>query len=404
MTTVRKVMDIHRGIGPGFDFLRIALALLILFTHSGDIVTGEYDEYSVGPWLVPVRSLVPMFFVLSGFLVTGSAQRLRLKDFILNRAMRIIPALAVDVIVAACIIGPIFTNLTLSEYLHNGQFWSYFSNIIGIINYTLPGVFVNNINPNTVNGSLWTVPFEIGCYVIMSVVMLMGLLAHRYIFVVFTFVLCLTVNGFVFLLNRDAQIELINAKSHVTHFLMTALANKAGSYLYLYFLAGCLSNLFKEMIPVRFDIFLISICIIVLTSIAGFYYPGLTLTKMIMIAPFLTYLTIYIGMIDIPKLPIFGRGDYSYGIYLYGFPLQQALVASFPGYFTVTTHYICSVLVTTSVAMVSWHFIEKPVLKFRNKFSFMKAVKNDDGQHITSSASVSRQEHSKAVNRKYNSI
>ncbi len=380
--TIRQVLDKHRGIGPGFDFLRIALALLILFTHSTDIVTGKYGEYADGVWQIPVRSLVPMFFALSGFLITGSAQRLRLWDFVLNRAMRIVPALAVDIVVAACIIGPIFTALSLHDYLTNPGFWAYFTNITGVINYTLPGVFAHNINPNVVNGSLWTVPFEIGCYVLMSLIIVCGLLNRRVLLAVLSLVFCLGVLAAIVLVARSSPTAASSAWDGLGSVLANFTVNKAGYYLYFYFLAGCLAYLYRDRLPFNASLMLLSVAVFLLVSLIGAFHSGLMLTKMVVLLPFLTYATVYIGMLDIPKIPLFHRGDYSYGIYLYGFPLQQALMATFPRSFSIATHYACSVLITTLFAMFSWHCIEKPILRLRRKFSFTARKTEEQEQRL----------------------
>jgi peptidoglycan/LPS O-acetylase OafA/YrhL len=118
--------------------------------------------------------ILPMFFALSGFLIAGSAQRLKLKEFLLNRSMRIVPALAVDIFIAALVIGPSLTTNTLHSYVTDKKFAHYFLNIIGFIHYQLAGVFLSNPFPEAVNGSLWTVPFEIGCYVIMAGLIISG--------------------------------------------------------------------------------------------------------------------------------------------------------------------------------------------------------------------------------------
>ena len=385
MRTVGQILDQRRGIGPGFDFLRIALAVLILFTHSTDIVTGEYGEYAAGVWQIPVRSLVPMFFALSRFLITGSAQRLRLKDFILNRAMRIVPALFVDIVVAACIIGPIFTTLSLRDYVTSPVFWLYFTNITGVINYTLPGVFTHNINPSVVNGSLWTVPFEIGCYVIMSVIIVSGLLTRRLALATLSGFFCVVVLAAVIAFGRLLPVPASTTfHGGFVGVISNFTVNKAGYYLYFYFLAGCMAYLFREKIPFSWPIMLSCIFIFSAISLSGSFYAGLMLTKILVLIPVLTYATVFIGMLAIPKLPLYHRGDYSYGIYLYGFPLQQALIASFPGHFTIATHFIASLVLATLVAMVSWHGIEKPTLRLRRKFSFT-ARKTDPeiNQHHT---------------------
>src|ERR1700735_5709280 len=126
--TIGSKLDETRGIGPGFDFLRIFLAVSVLATHSVLITQGNIHFFESKPYTLLYWVVLPLFFALSGFLITGSAMRLRLKDFLLNRGMRIVPALAVDICVAALIIGPIFTTLPLRQYFTRYEFYAYFAN------------------------------------------------------------------------------------------------------------------------------------------------------------------------------------------------------------------------------------------------------------------------------------
>jgi peptidoglycan/LPS O-acetylase OafA/YrhL len=96
-------LDRNQGVGPGFDFLRLALAISIVVYHSFDVTHGP-DASSGLAWLF-IESLLPMFFALSGFLVTASAQRLSLSNFLINRGLRIFPALLVEIIFSAVLLG-----------------------------------------------------------------------------------------------------------------------------------------------------------------------------------------------------------------------------------------------------------------------------------------------------------
>ena len=134
----------------------MALATSIVLAHSFQLIYGLADmDSGHAAWFL-VLEQVPMFFALSGFLVTGSAMRLRLRDFVLNRSLRIVPALAVDIVVAALLIGPLMSVVPFSEYVTSSEFYLYFFNIIGFPHYRLPGVFGDNPLRNIVNGSLWT--------------------------------------------------------------------------------------------------------------------------------------------------------------------------------------------------------------------------------------------------------
>ena len=118
--TFGHVLAAHRGLGPGFDFLRIALAFSIVLAHSF-LLTGNDEFFRSTPLWFAEYALVPMFFALSGFLIAGSAQRLSLKNFLLNRGLRIVPALAVDIVVCALIIGPLLTPVALSAYFSSAD-------------------------------------------------------------------------------------------------------------------------------------------------------------------------------------------------------------------------------------------------------------------------------------------
>lgn len=143
MQTIGKIFDDHKSIGPGFDFLRVFLALSIVCVHSIYVSGDNNRPPSIDntPFWIVHFSLVPMFFALSGFLITGSAGRLSLKNFLINRGFRIVPALAVDCLVCALIIGPIFTTVSIGQYFSSEEFMIFFMNIIGWVHFSLPGVF-----------------------------------------------------------------------------------------------------------------------------------------------------------------------------------------------------------------------------------------------------------------------
>jgi peptidoglycan/LPS O-acetylase OafA/YrhL len=152
------------------------------------------------------------------------------------------------------------------------------------------------------------------------------------------------------------------------------------SLLYIYFVTGSLAYVLRHRIPMN------STCAAVaaLTITAVYLFPD-TLGDDIAL-PALVYLTVAIGASDIPAIPLYSGGDYSYGIYLYGFPLQQSLVQIFPGRFTPMTHFMASIILVTAFAMASWHLFEKPILRVRRKFSFTARQTVEGGTvHVASS-------------------
>ena len=308
--------------------------------------------------------ILPLFFALSGFLITGSAMRLRLKDFLINRGIRIIPALAVDICIAALIIGPIFTTLPLKQYFTSYEFYAYFANITGIIHYILPGVFEANPFPATVNGSLWTVPFEIGCYAIMSALIISGVLDKKGL----AFTVSIVATAYI-ALTYAPGFHVLNLMSDRLHTVMDHFFAERGNFLYSYFMAGSMFYLFRYQIPYQLKWLAISVVVFTAAAFGEFGFLPHLIEKLLLM-PMVIYIMVYVGMLRIPPLPVYHRGDYSYGVYLYGYPIQQAIVSLFPRVTSPLLHFAICLPLVTLIAMFSWHCIEKPILRLRRKFSF----------------------------------
>ena len=401
--TFKAILDENGGAGLGFDVLRLALATLILLVHSSWIagtsgvttsilnfifhinpetapglaqatmtvnhaaITGNPNAHQLTGLGRPITlSYLPMFFALSGFLVTGSALRTgRLVPFLGLRVLRLLPALFVEVTLSAIILGGIFTQLPLSQYYSSPMFWSYFLNIIGDIHFFLPEVFTSN-NTNVVNSNLWTLPWELQCYIVMSAMIVTGLLFRRNVLAVLV--------GLV-------TVALIYA-SLVEGFQVVP-AQVEGPTLVYYFVVGVLMFLWRDKFVFHEGLFLASavLCYILMMSPQTvFIYPIL-----------LIYITVFIGLFPFPQFRLIKSGDYSYGIYLYGFPVTQALFAvslllgfSLRGNLAVFAPL--AVLATAVFAALSWHGVEKHCLKLK-RYIAPKSAKIDKTLHPTAFSS-----------------
>lgn len=354
--TIGQIMDDNNGVGPGYDLLRVALAFAVVFRHSFPISLGDSEAASSGFLWTATMGIVPIFFILSGFLVTGSALRLPLGKFVASRALRIIPALAVDTLVTILVIGVLFTTVPLADYFTSPVTLRYLLNIVGEIHYYLPGVFENNALPRVVNGSLWTIPAELGCYVFMSALIFFRWIAD------WRKILVLTILSFGLIL--AASFFPNNMPGFVR-----AVATHQGAVLVPDFLIGALLFHKRHSIPYWPPLFWICIGLILGS---GFLLPDTTFSVMpaatVLAVPIYGYVCVFIGATKMPKLPFFSRGDYSYGIYLYGFPIQQAVAAA-TGVVNPFALFLMAVPPITAMAALSWHLVEKPTLKLRKGFS-----------------------------------
>jgi peptidoglycan/LPS O-acetylase OafA/YrhL len=358
MPSIGTVLESRKGVGPGFDMLRIGLAFSVVGWHSFHIAQGEPNSVESLPFFwFPGYAVLSMFFALSGFLITGSAMRLSLGNFIVNRGLRIVPALLVEVVLSAIVLGAIFTTLPLPEYFQSHGFWRYFGNIAGFVSFTLPGVF--DTNPaRAVNISLWTIPFEIGCYILMAGLILSGSLHKPKIVLALCAAFGIITIG-VYLFEPNAPTSALDPRN---------IFGGNGSRLSISFLLGIAIYLYRFDLPYSHRSAVACLLFCLAVAAVG-PLPGAILD--VFVAPALAYLTAYIGVTDLPELPLFHRGDYSYGVYLYGYPLQQTIVTAWPHHGNVFLLILVSVPVITGFAAFSWHLIERPILQLRRRFSFV---------------------------------
>lgn len=368
MRTIGKQLDDHNGIGQGFDAVRFGLALLILFIHTSLLNPDPALEGAPIAPFVPIArwaidfAAVPMFFALSGFLVAASVERLPLGQFLLNRGLRIFPALGVEITLSALVLGPLLTSMTLGAYLSDPQFPRYFLNIVGLIHYELPGLFLTNPQPAIVNGALWTVPHELSCYALLTGVVLVGLYKRRALLLAATVAL-FAVSIVVFLCGLTGFA--LPHQEQLNYLFVT----RGAARLVPLFLVGILIYRYRHAVPYRWHYALGAA--VLYFGLAAFGSPDWLANPVFMAAtaPLLGYVVIYLGLSPALKMDLLRGRDYSYGVYLYGFPIQQALLHLFPGIHDVTQFFLLSAAASLAMAAFSWSFIEKPILRMRRRWS-----------------------------------
>jgi peptidoglycan/LPS O-acetylase OafA/YrhL len=325
------------GVTTGFDYLRIGLSIAVLGWHSIGVSTGspELDaELWSGPFRFLPAAIIPAFFALSGFLVTGSLGRTRLHQFVTLRFIRLIPALAVEIALSALLVGLVFTKLPVSQYLASSSFYAYFLNIIGDIHFYLPGVFEDNPFPRMVNGQLWTIPYELECYLALILLAVSTATRRRFAFVAIVAVLSLALTGWV-----------LHGHS------ISPFTRVPGRVLVLCFLAAVSLYLCRDVIPYSGLLGAIS-------AVAAAVFLQIPDASYLAAFP-VAYLTVWLGLMRPPAIPF---GDLSYGVYLFHWPIQQSLMHMVPGMHSWWLLMLVSLPLTAICAWLSWNLIEKPIL------------------------------------------
>lgn len=341
MFSVGAQLQRHRGVGPGFDAARLALAVAILCWHSVLTSYGHDAEDAVwaSPFSAPLVALMPMFFALSGFLVMGSFDRTRnLGTFMGLRALRILPALATEILISAFILGTMLTTRPLAAYFGDPAFLKYFGSLIGKVSLALPGVFETNPDPGRVNVSLWTIAPELSCYVYLGLQIALRLRRTG-----------VTVAAAVLLLANIAAD--FGGASTVSDGVVLA------RYLVVSFAFGNLLYVWRDRIPFRPGLALVSLGLgLALIKVPALIYVALGA---------LAYVVVVVGCCPIPTPYPFSTGDYSYGIYLYAFPVQQVFAQFFPHARTFYWNILFCLPVVCLIAFASWWCVEKPALRGR---------------------------------------
>ena len=348
VATLGSVMKGPGGCATGFDYLRLILAVAVVLTHSIDVTYGfAYGSAVESGLLRPFFAIIlPMFFALSGFLVAGSLERCRtLVSFVGLRLIRLLPALIFETALAALLLGPLLTKLPLWDYFQDPLFLGYFANIRGDIRYLLPGLFEANPWPSTVNAQLWTLPYELACYLTLLGLAVLGIHRKRALFVIFT---------------AGLNAALLAQDVYAGNFNPTAVIS--GKELVLCFLYGIAIYLYRN--EIRHSAKLGSLACVL--ALALLIHPATDY----LVPAVAAYLTVYLGLLRPAKTALVTSGDYSYGIFLYGFPVQQAVVQLLgPANQHWYWNLALALPVTLAFAMLSWHRIEEPALALRSQLN-----------------------------------
>lgn len=347
--------QLAKGRDNNFNFIRFIAASLVLVSHSYPLAMGkgfpEPLSNSLGTSWGSIA--VDVFFIASGFFIAASfSYKSSLKSFVMARVLRICPALIIVTLLTVFILGPIFTNLPIFEYLSITQTHQYLiknTTLISGVEYNLPGVFEDNPYKQAVNGSLWTLPYEIKMY-----------------FLLVIFIYLFNSMNSLFKHHQACRVLLpsLTLIAIVTQILNHFYNFYEGQSLKLFTMFFMGSSLFylkdKVSINSKFGIpFLIALAVSCLDKDIFFVTYSLLLP----------YIVFYLAYIPTGVIRSFNNlGDYSYGIYIYAFPIQQMVAALRPNC-GIAEMISISFFGTIVMAYLSWHLIEKRSLSLKKHFN-----------------------------------
>ncbi len=326
-----------------FDFFRFVGSIIVVLCHSFGL-TGTPCEPFAGVSITETVgwTFLASFFIASGFLITGSwFSDEDILSFVSKRILRIYPALICVVILTAFVLAPLISHLSLKEYFLDGRTYQYLKNASLLsLPDRLPGVFTDNKFPGAVNGSLWTLRIELKLYAMVAVLGVTRLLKIRYLLPA---LVVLPIS--FFLRNYIGNGEALFADYHT-------------SALTIYFIMGAIYYVFRDKIILSIHLF-VPASILYLLSFYIKYGPFIAFFT-------LPYLFLYLAFLKNSFTNNWGKyGDYSYGIYIYAFPLQQTIIWASWNKIQPWQLFALSTPITIILAVMSWHLIEKGAMRLK---------------------------------------
>ncbi|MGW6862281.1 acyltransferase family protein [Streptomyces xanthophaeus] len=377
-----------------FGVLRLLLASSVVLSHVWPLGWGPLDP--LWRWSGEQTDVGKMavigFFVLSGFMITGSGARTTAGRYAWHRALRILPGLWGSLLVSSLLILP-----ALYYWLHgsvNG-YWNHpegpFSYLKGTWNtsisthWDIAGVIAEGKARGTnfdgsVNGALWSLKYEIFCYIMVGVLAVGGVLTRARKFVP------LLTGALGLLILRDwltapslrgipgdmgSAVQVPFLGSMTVHFIV---------HLCFVFLIGATFQLYRDRLPISDGLAALSALVLGATVLFGgvfvFGYPAFA------------YLLIWLAVrLPRPFQKVGRKRDYSYGIYIYGFTVEQALALMGYAKYGKPVFLLLAMAGTVALAALSWHLIESPAMKAKNWTPwFVRKLRREPGVPAQQSA------------------
>lgn len=330
----------------GFNLLRMLAATAVLFSHCFVLATGRDEDQ---PFYVALGGMtvgniaVDIFFFVSGFLVCSSLMaRQNVRSFWRARFFRVFPGLAASVLITVAVSAVSLRPEQYQQFFGDKHLWLFvvknLTLFFGV--WTSIPVALDQVPYHSVaNGSLWTLPFEVRLYLGLGLLWLAARslrAAGRFP----TFEHWVTLTAFVMML-----VYLVHADPSLWNLRFST-----------FFCCGVAAYVHRSHIHLRVDLFLV--CAVAL-AISAYNRTAFYIVYDLVLG----YLILFVVFARLPVFRFYNRlGDYSYGMYIYAFPVQQFIAKLIPG-ITAWQMLPLSFGITLIFAVGSWHLIEMPALR-----------------------------------------
>ena len=350
-----------RGSHNSLGLIRLVLASSVIISHAFPL--GGFGEDPLLAWTKGQVSIggiaVGGFFVISGYLIVKSGASSDIMQFLWRRVTRIFPAFWGVLLFAAFVVGPIAWMLrgdSLSTYFTFGAGgplsylvanWNLSIGAYGIHDIFLDTPYGQLTDSSVFNGSLWTLAYEWACYMLVAVLAVFGVLARARIAVPILAALTLVVQALDILTDGDMGA------------LLPMFGDPQVLFLASTFLVGASMGIYSEKVPYDDRLGVLS----ALVFGVSLFYGGFHIFGVVAGGYFVLYLA---ARLPVAVQWIGAKNDYSYGMYIYGFVVQQCLAALGVYRWGYWPFMLIAIPITFGFAWLSWHVIEKNALKLKS--------------------------------------
>jgi peptidoglycan/LPS O-acetylase OafA/YrhL len=329
------------------NLIRLGLAAFVVASHclpiSGHGVGLFFGQGELSMFAVDA------FFVISGFLITGSRRGLSSGRYLWHRFLRIFPAYW------ACLLVTAFVAAPVAWLRYHSSLGGFFGTWHGPFLYVLRNAALN-VNlwgvsgtpehvpvPNKWDGALWTLQWEFVCYLAIAVLGALGWLGRRRLVLGLSAALW-AVLAFHAFAPSVATVVFVHLDAPTRFSLM--------------FSSGMLLYLFKDRVPFSDPL---AVAAVVWLLAVYRYDPH----PYVLIGPPLAYVSLWLA-IRMPMPAALRHNDLSYGLYIFAMPAQQLLVVYGGAHWNLAVYYLASFAAALALAAASWFGVERPALRLRN--------------------------------------
>ncbi len=350
------------GRDNALNLIRLVLASLVIVGHTFPL--GGFGDDPGFAWTKNQSSFgafaVAGFFVISGYLVVRSGMRSDVVQFLWFRFLRIFPGFWTVLLLTAGVLGPILwlrEHSSIAGYVTTspGGPLRYFSSNAtlkihqyGIHDLLLSAPYGQRVGASVLNGSLWTLVHEWRCYLVIAALCAFGVLARAR-------VVCVVIAAAL-----HVALLLPSLNPALGHRVQSVLTGHDAVLLTFIFMVGALLGLYADSIPISDAAAAVCLVVVVSTLAAGGF--------VVLGYPSLGYLLLWAGARAPGWLKRIGsRNDYSYGVYVYAFPVQMVLASVGLPRHGAAAFMVASFLLTYPLAVASWWLVEKPSLAYKHR-------------------------------------